>query len=107
MGLIGYARVSTAEARQVLDRQFDALNAAGCERVFEDHACSAAFERPKLAACPDYLHRTTSACTGDKSTSSPASTVTRYALLGPASRMCLPCRLPANTMCGRSRRTQR
>ena len=32
MGLIGYARVSTAEGRQVLDRQLDALNNAGCER---------------------------------------------------------------------------
>ena len=29
MGLIGYARVSTAEGRQVLDRQLDALNDAG------------------------------------------------------------------------------
>ena len=35
MSLIGYARVSTAEGRQVLDRQLDALNEAGCERVFE------------------------------------------------------------------------
>ena len=32
MGLIGYARVSTAEGRQVPDRQLDALNDAGCER---------------------------------------------------------------------------
>ena len=38
MGLIGYARVSTAEGRQVLDRQLDALNGAGCERVLEDPA---------------------------------------------------------------------
>ena len=35
MSLIGYARISTAEGRQVLDRQLDALNEAGCERVFE------------------------------------------------------------------------
>ena len=55
MGLIGYARVSTAEGRQVLDRQLDALNDAGCERVFEDRASGAASNRPKLAACLDYL----------------------------------------------------
>lgn len=28
MGLIGYARISTSEGRQVLDRQLDALHAA-------------------------------------------------------------------------------
>ena len=50
MSLIGYAPVSTAEGRQVLDRQLDALNAAGCERVFEDHASGAASERPNLTA---------------------------------------------------------
>ena len=55
MSLVGYARVSTAEGRQVLDRQLDALNAAGCERVFEDHASGAASDRPNLTACLDYL----------------------------------------------------
>ena len=57
MSLVGYARVSTAEGRQILDRQLDALNSAGCERVFEDHASGAAPERPNLAACLDYLRR--------------------------------------------------
>jgi DNA invertase Pin-like site-specific DNA recombinase len=57
MGLIGYARVSTAEGRQVLDRQLDALNDAGCERVFEDRASGAASQRPELAACLDYLRK--------------------------------------------------
>lgn len=56
MGLIGYARVSTAEGRQVLDRQLDALNDAGCERVFEDRASGTA-DRPNLAACLDYLRQ--------------------------------------------------
>ena len=55
MSLIGYARVSTTEGRQVLDRQLDALREAGCERIFEDHASGAAAERPNLGACLDYL----------------------------------------------------
>ena len=57
MSLIGYARVSSAEGRQVLDRQLDALNEAGCERVFEDRASGAATDRPKLAACLDHLRQ--------------------------------------------------
>ena len=57
MSLVGYGRISTAEGRQVLDRQLDALHAAGCERVFEDHASGAAPDRPNLAACLDYLRR--------------------------------------------------
>ena len=50
-------RISTAEGGQVLDRQLDALSAAGCERVFEDRASSAAAQRPHLNACLDYLRR--------------------------------------------------
>ncbi|TVQ82240.1 MAG: recombinase family protein [Micavibrio sp.] len=45
---IGYARVSTEE--QNLDLQHGALNAAGCEKLFEDHGISgSATERPGLA----------------------------------------------------------
>lgn len=57
MGLIGYARVSTAEGAQVLDRQLDALDQAGCERIFEDCASGAKAERPGLAACLDFLRK--------------------------------------------------
>ena len=57
MSLIGYARISTTESKQVLDRQLDALNAAECERVFQDTASGAEAERPGLAACLDHLRR--------------------------------------------------
>jgi DNA invertase Pin-like site-specific DNA recombinase len=55
MKLIGYARVSTSEGAQVLDRQIDALKLAGCERIFEDTASGANAERPGLLSCLDYL----------------------------------------------------
>ena len=54
MGLIGYARVSSAE--QTLALQQDALAAAGAERVFEDHGVSGRLaSRPGLDACLDFL----------------------------------------------------
>lgn len=57
MSLIGYARVSTSEGRQLLDRQIDALNEVGCERIFQDTASGTDAERPGLAACQDHLRR--------------------------------------------------
>ena len=55
MTLVGYARISTAEGRQVLHGQLDALNAAGCDRIFEDRTSSAAPRPPNLVACLDSL----------------------------------------------------
>ena len=49
----GYARVSTVEQRS--DVQTDALQAAGCVRVFADTASGAVAERPQLSAALDHL----------------------------------------------------
>ena len=51
--LIGYARVSTDE--QNLELQLDALEAAGCKRVFRDVGSGSLKHRPELDACFDYL----------------------------------------------------
>lgn len=53
MALIGYARVSTLEQDPSLQR--DALMAAGCERIFTDHASGALAERVELARALDHL----------------------------------------------------
>ena len=55
MALIGYARVSTREERQVLDRQIDALTNAGCEKIFDDRLSGVQADRPGLNACLGYL----------------------------------------------------
>lgn len=50
---IGYARVSTRE--QNLSSQEDALNKAGCIRIFTDKISGKEFNREGLKACMDYL----------------------------------------------------
>lgn len=46
--LVGYARVSTEE--QNFDLQIDALQQAGCEKIFQDEMSGAKAERPGLSA---------------------------------------------------------
>jgi DNA invertase Pin-like site-specific DNA recombinase len=52
--LIGYARISTVD--QSVDLQRDALEKAGCLRIFEDHGVSGALaSRPQLDRALDHL----------------------------------------------------
>lgn len=53
MALIGYARVSTTSQDDAL--QLDALDAAGCAKVFRDTASGKLDERPGLGQALDYL----------------------------------------------------
>ncbi len=53
MANVGYARVSTLD--QDLSLQLDALAAAGCDKVFEDHASGARADREGLRAALDYV----------------------------------------------------
>lgn len=51
--LVGYARVSTQDQNPSL--QTDALQAAGCERVFTEKASGAQRDRPELTAAISYM----------------------------------------------------
>ena len=53
--LVGYARVSTQE--QDLALQLDALQAAGCEKIFEEKASGVQRERPALKAALAYMRQ--------------------------------------------------
>lgn len=57
MELVGYARLSSREERQMLDRQVYTLRAAGCERIYDDRGSGASGDRPGLSACLGYLRR--------------------------------------------------
>ena len=51
--LVGYARVSTLDQSPALQR--DALEAAGCGRIFEETASGAKRDRPQLQAALDWM----------------------------------------------------
>ncbi len=51
----GYARVSTDD--QATEAQLDALQAAGCERVFQEHASGGRWDRPELHRMLDQLRK--------------------------------------------------
>ena len=53
--LIGYARVSTQDQNPQL--QLDALEKAGCERIFEEKASGAQRERPALKEALTFLRK--------------------------------------------------
>lgn len=53
MTIVAYARVSTIDQNPEL--QFDALKAAGAERLFTDSASGTDRERPELAKCMAFL----------------------------------------------------
>ncbi len=52
---LGYARVSTDD--QATAAQLDALNAVGCERVFEERASGGRWDRPELHRMLDQLRQ--------------------------------------------------
>ena len=51
--LVGYARVSTRDQNPSL--QIDALQTAGCDRVFMEKASGVSRDRPELKAALDYI----------------------------------------------------
>jgi DNA invertase Pin-like site-specific DNA recombinase len=51
--LVGYARVSTQDQKQ--DLQTDALEAAGCEKIFTEKASGTQRDRPELNAALEYI----------------------------------------------------
>jgi DNA invertase Pin-like site-specific DNA recombinase len=52
---MGYARVSTQE--QNLDMQLDALNKAGCEKIYTEKMSGTRNDRPELERCLDALRK--------------------------------------------------
>lgn len=55
MATIGYGRTSTQDQKAGLDAQERDLKAAGCEKLFIEHASGKDIARPQLAAAMDYM----------------------------------------------------
>lgn len=55
MTMVGYCRVSTLDQNPEL--QLDALRAAGCTRIFVDHASGADRDRPELAKALAFVRK--------------------------------------------------
>lgn len=55
MTVIGYARTSTADQQAGLADQCAQLQAAGCERIWQEHVSALALDRPQLAAALEWL----------------------------------------------------
>jgi DNA invertase Pin-like site-specific DNA recombinase len=53
MATVGYARVSTVE--QELTAQLEQLQAAGCERIYQEKVSGAQYDRTELTAMLDYV----------------------------------------------------
>ncbi|HAM26327.1 MAG TPA: DNA invertase [Microbacteriaceae bacterium] len=62
MTLLGYARISTSDGRQITDRQLDALTEAGCERIWTDQASGTKSSRPELDAHLAYAREGDTVC---------------------------------------------
>jgi len=55
MATIGYGRTSTTDQKAGLDAQERDLRAAGCEKLFIEHASGKDIARPQLAAAMEYM----------------------------------------------------
>ncbi len=53
--IVGYARTSTSDQQAGLEAQVQALAAAGCAKVFQEHGSGVDASRPELAKALDYV----------------------------------------------------